>query len=312
MHYTSAVSRWDAIGVGLVVRDFFVVMDRYPGADEKLPAREIHEAGGGPVPTAIVTLARFGRKTSIAGVVGDDLGGRFIIDGLAREGVDVHHVARRDGFESPTSVIVVENGRRTIFEAPHGVDFPMRWEDVRDMPLEDCDALLIDARKVDVQLRAADRVRAAGGIVVLDCGHPRDGVDELLALTDVAIFSHTYPSALDEDVEGFVRRTVGELPSGGPAIAGVTLGADGCALMSRDEPFFRLPGVAVDAVDTTGAGDVFHGAFTHAYLKTESLTEAARFANLTAARKCEGMTGRAPLPAEKTLWSELQLQKDKR
>lgn len=302
------MSHWDAIGIGLVVRDFFVLMDRYPASDEKLTAREIHEEGGGPVPTALITMARFGRKTAVSGVVGDDLGGRFIVEGLERENVNADHVAIRDGFESQTSVIVVENGRRTIFEAPHGVDFPLTWDDVSGLPFEDCDALMLDARKVDVQLQAAERVRAAGGIVVLDCGHPRDGVDELVALTDVAIFSHTYPLALfgpDHDLEDFVRQTVDKLPAGGPAIAGVTLGADGCALMSKDEPFFRLPGVPVEALDTTGAGDVFHGAFTHAFLKTRSVREAARFANLTAARKCEGMTGRAPLPTEEDLWAEL-------
>lgn len=288
-----------------MVRDFFVLMDRYPASDEKIPAREIHEEGGGPVPTALITMARFGRKTAVGGVVGNDLGGRFIVEGLERENVNTDHIAVRDGFDSQTSVIVVENGRRTIFEAPKGVDFPLTWKDVSNLPFEDCEALLLDARRVDVQLEAAERVRAAGGIVVLDCGHPRPGVEELVRKSDVAIFSHTYPLALfgpDHDVEDFVRKTVEKLPAGGPAIAGVTLGADGCAMMSRDEPFFRLPGIPVDALDTTGAGDVFHGAFTHAFLKTASVSRAARFANLTAARKCEGMTGRAPLPPEGALW----------
>lgn len=292
--------------MGLVVRDFFVLMDRYPQPDEKLPAREIHEAGGGPVPTALVTMARFGRKTALSGLVGDDIGGRFILDGLERENVNVDHVTVREGFESQTSVIVVENGRRTIFEAPQGVGFPLSWDDVCGLPFDDCDALLLDARKVDVQVEAATRVRSAGGLVVLDCGHPREGVDELVALTDVAIFSHTYPRALfgpDYDVEAFVRETVAKLPGSGPGVAGLTLGADGCALAAREEPFFRLPGVTVDAVDTTGAGDVFHGAFTHAYLKTKAVREAARFANLAAARKCEGMTGRAPLPPEAEIWA---------
>jgi sugar/nucleoside kinase (ribokinase family) len=73
--------------------------------------------------------------------------------------------------------------------------------------------------------------------------------------------------------------------------------------MSREGGKVRLPGVSVVAVDSTGAGDVFHGAFLHAYLKTRSVERAARFANVTAARKCEGMTGRAPLPSETELWA---------
>lgn len=300
------MSEWDAIGIGLVVRDISVLMDRYPAADEKLRAREIHESGGGPVPTALVTMARFGRKTAISALVGDDAVGRFLVEGLERENVDTSSIAVREGFVSQTSVIVVEHGRRTILEAPDGVGFPLTWDDVRGLPLDDCRALLLDARTVGVQIDAARRVRQAGGLVVLDCGHPRNGVDELLALTDVAIFSHTYPRALhgkDCDVKAFLRETLEKLPKGGPGIAGVTLGSNGCALTSRDVPLFRLSAPEVSALDTTGAGDVFHGAFVHAFLKTQSIVEAAGFANRAAARKCEGMTGRAPLPAEEALWA---------
>ena len=68
-------------------------------------------------------MARFGRKTAISGLVGNDIGGRFLVDGMERENINTDAVAVRDGFESQTSVIVVENGRRTIFEAPQGVGF---------------------------------------------------------------------------------------------------------------------------------------------------------------------------------------------
>ena len=73
-------------------------------------------------------------------------------------------------------------------------------------------------------------------------------------------------------------------------------------MLSREEGFFQVEAPAVEAVDTTGAGDVFHGAFLHAFLKTGSVDASARFANVTASRKCEGMTGRAPIPAEEEIW----------
>ncbi len=73
-------------------------------------------------------------------------------------------------------------------------------------------------------------------------------------------------------------------------------------MLSREEGFFRLKRRRVQAVDTTGAGDVFHGAFLHAFLKTGSVETSARFANAAAARKCEGMTGRAPIPSEEEIW----------
>src|SRR3972149_4684089 len=113
-----AVKAWDAIGIGLAVRDITVLLDRYPNPDEKMRARELHESGGGPAPTALVTLARLGRKTALSATVGDDAVGRFLLEGLVRENVDVSPVAVRGGFVSPTSVILVDNGRRTILE-PH-------------------------------------------------------------------------------------------------------------------------------------------------------------------------------------------------
>jgi ribokinase len=299
------VKAWDAIGIGLAVRDVSVLLDRYPQPDEKMKARELHESGGGPAPTALVTLARLGRKTALSATVGDDAVGHFILDGLSRENVDVSAVAVRPDFVSPTSVILVENGRRTILEPPRGVDFPLEWNDVRKLPLEEASALLIDARVVEVQTRAARIVRDAGGLVVLDCGHPRPGVDGLIAESDIAIFAHTYPAALhgaDVDVQAFLVGVQERLPPSGPAIAGVTLGPRGCAMLSREGGFFQLEAPTVQAVDTTGAGDVFHGAFLHAFLKTGSVETSARFANVTAARKCEGMTGRAPIPAEEEIW----------
>jgi ribokinase len=296
---------WDAIGIGLAVRDVSVLVDRYPKPDEKMRARELHESGGGPAPTALVTLARLGRKTALSATVGDDAVGRFILEGLVHENVDVSAVAVRPDFVSPTSVILVESGRRTILEPPRGVDFPLEWSDVRKLPLEDAEALLVDARVVEVQTRAARVVREAGGLVVLDCGHPREGVDDLIAESDIAIFSYTYPAALhgaDVDIQAFLSEIQKRLPRSGPAISGVTLGPQGCAMLSREEGFFQLEAPAVEALDTTGAGDVFHGAFLHAFLKTGSVGTSARFANVTAARKCEGMTGRAPIPAEEEIW----------
>jgi len=296
---------WDAIGVGLVVRDITVLMDRFPSADEKLPAKEIVESGGGPVPTALAVMARFGARTAICSTVGRDVVGQFILDGLHGEGIDATAVARIEGFESPTSVIIVEGARRTILEAPKGVDFPLAWDDVERLPLDDCKALLVDARVTNIQTRAAERVRRAGGLVVLDCGHPRPGVSDLVALSDIAIFSHTYPQALlgnDVDLEAFLREIHGQLPEAGPRIAGVTTGERGCVLYTEEHGLQSVPAPSVEALDTTGAGDVFHGAFTHAYLKTGSPRKAATFANTAAAEKCTGLTGRAALPAEEELW----------
>ena len=299
---------WDAVGIGVAVRDISVRLDQFPQSDEKCQSLGTYESGGGPVPTALVTMTRLGRRTTFAGVVGEDSTGRFVLKGLEDEGVDLHWMQYRAELTTPTSVILVENGRRTILEPPRtstGNGLPLDEALLDRLPLESCRCLLIDARSASVQLEAAKRVRAAGGLVVLDCGHPRPGVGSILAHTDIAILSHTYPKALNisnRDPAQFLEELHGNLPEDGPAIAGMTLGEDGCMLKTAAHPPQHLPGQSVRAVDTTGAGDVFHGAFVHAYLDTGSAEIAGRFANACAAGKCEGMTGRAPIPPADELW----------
>ena len=183
---------FDVLGLGVAVRDVTVLLDTFPTPDEKYRAKGFYESSGGPVPTALVTLARLGRRVAFRGIVGDDAVGEFIIDDLRREGVDVSGVVRKKDLPSPSSVILVDGGRRTIFEGWQ-TDLPLSPSDVQ---LDSCRILLVDARLPDIQIDWATRARRAGTTVVLDCGHPRPGVEEILGLTDVAILSHTYPRTL--------------------------------------------------------------------------------------------------------------------
>jgi ribokinase len=304
---TVTSERIDALGIGVAVRDIAIHLDTFPQADHKYQAKNLYESGGGPVSTALVTLSRLGRRVAFAGVVGDNAAGKFVVENLNGENVDTSGVVYRQGFSSPTSVILVENGRRTIFECWQ-YDLPVSFEELeaREVPFDSCRSLLVDVRAPEVQIEAARRVRSAGGVVVLDCGHPRRGVEEILKLTDVAILSYSYPKSLygeDYDVAEFLDELCSRLPEDGLRIAGLTMGSEGCALFTPDSTLTRIPGHRVDALDSTGAGDVFHGAFVHALLNGEAPESAARFANAAAALKCTGMTGRSPLPPEDEIWN---------
>ncbi len=301
----SAPKAFDVLGIGVAVRDIAVWLDEFPLSNKKVQARDLFEVGGGPVPTALVTLARLGNRVGFAGVVGDSATGRFVAESLKKEEVDTSGIVFRKGFHSPTSVILVENGRRTILEC-FQYDLPLSIDelDARNVLFDQCHFFLMDARLPEIHSEAARRVREAGGRVVLDCGHPRRGVDELLKLTDIAILSYTYPETLhgaSYDLQDFLAGISQSLPTDGPQIASLTMGADGCAIYTPTTSLVRIPGHSVEAVDSTGAGDVFHGAFVHAYLHGESPLEAARFANSAAALKCKGMTGRSPLPSEEEI-----------
>jgi len=294
---------FDAAGIGVAVRDLTVLLDTFPSPDSKTRAREFAETGGGPVPTALVTLARLGRRTAFIGVVGDDEAGRFILEDLRREGVDTSACVVRAGHRSPTSVILVErDGRRTVCEWGQ-VSLPLKREDMhRAAPILDrCRFLLVDARLPGIQIEAARRARKTGARVVLDCGHPRPGVTDLLRECDVTFLSHSFPRAVHGEgfaAEDCLHEVSLLLPAQGLRIAGLTLGADGCIVAAEGSTPVRIPGVKVACVDTTGAGDVFHGAIVHALLRGMDHVDAARFANAAAALKCRGLTGRAPLPPE--------------
>ncbi|MFQ5790656.1 MAG: PfkB family carbohydrate kinase, partial [Acidobacteriota bacterium] len=231
--------------------------------------------------------------------------GKWIVEDLRREGLDTSGVLFRKGFRSPTSVILVEGGRRTICE-PWQTDLPLTLDELhaRGVRVEHCRYLLLDARLPELQTEAARRVRSAGGRVVLDCGHPRPGVDEILRLTDIAILSQSYPRAVHGDgyePGEFLSNLMDRLPKDGPRIVGLTLGSAGCVVRTPETALLSIPGHPVEALDSTGAGDVFHGAFIHALLSGESPESAARFANAAAALKCLGLTGRFPLPPEKEI-----------
>jgi ribokinase len=297
---------FNVLGIGVAVRDVAVLLDQFPTPNEKFQAKGFYEAGGGPIPTALVTLTRLGRRTAFCGVVGEGVAGRFITESLEKEGVDTSGLVIQPGFSSSTSVILVEGGHRTIIEWKQE-DLPLRFEELeaQGVSFDFGGYLLVDARLPEVQIEAARRVRRAGGRVVLDCGHPRPGVEEILDLTDVAIFSYTYPKSLhgeSYDTAAFLAEIADRLPENGSRIAGLTLGAEGCALLAPGSSLIRIPGHSVNAVDSTGAGDVFHGAFVHAFAQGRSPEESARFANAAAALGCTGITGRSPLPAEEVIW----------
>ena len=129
--------------------------------------------------------------------------------------------------------------------------------------------------------------------VVLDGDTLRDGIDELIGLTDVLIASSNFAVRFTGETDS--EKQLSRLHSLGPEIVGITLGADGCILMHGDT-VLREPGFQVDVVDTTGAGDVFHGAFIYGLLEDWTLEKTARFANATAAMKCRKLGGRAGIP----------------
>jgi sulfofructose kinase len=289
------ITNIEILGLGVAVRDIAVWVGHHPAADEKLPATDFRETGGGPVATALTTLSGWGRRCAFTGIVGDDASGRFVKDAFVAAGVNVDGLVLSGDVETPASVIIVSGEHRTICEwRQEDVPFPASELRRVESAFDNCRCLLVDGRMPEAQVEAASRVRAAGGFVMLDAGKPRPGVDALLPQTDVAILSHDYHSKLADGTteDEFLESLVARLAPDGLQIAGLTLGADGCVVRTARSGPMRFPAQKVRVEDTTGAGDVFHAGFAHALLDGADPADAARFANAAAAEKCRGRTGR--------------------
>ena len=289
------MKNFDVIGMGLAAKDHLVVTERYPENDTKTKMLAYATFGGGPVATAMVASARWGLHTCILTAVGDDEAGRFIIESLQQEGVDTSLTRILKNYVSPQPFIVVErsSGRRTIFEWHVGSGF-LSWDKTFAAPIRNSRFLLVDCRNVEAEISAARTIHEAGGSVMLDCGHPRDGFFDLAGHVDYLLLSHSF-------LQGHwgsgvaPEEALREMCEWGPRVCGFTLGSAGSIVCDAGDTF-RTPGFPVDAVDSTGAGDVFHAGFLYGLCRGWDIRRTCVYANAAAALSCTAIGGRAGIP----------------
>jgi sugar/nucleoside kinase (ribokinase family) len=286
---------FDVVGIGLNAVDYLVGLPRFPVPGEKLRMSAFRREGGGQVATALVALSRWGCRCKYVGNVGDDEHGRLSSRLLSQEGVDLAHVRTVPGASSQFAVILVEEktGERTILWDRD----PQIRVSPEDLPLDEirrARALLLDGHDVPPAIIAARTARAAGVPVVLDAEKVQEGTEELLALSDHIVAAGHFPGLLisggsaEDGAREILRRYA-------PRTSTVTLGPRGAFGCDAREEIFS-PSIRVEAVDTTGAGDVFHAGFLFALLEGLPFREILAFANIAAGLSCRGMGGRAAIP----------------
>ena len=283
------------ICVGHAAIDRIYRIGEFPAKPTKIRALEHIEAGGGMASNSAAAIARLGGAVELWSRIGDDDNGVKIRRFLMAAGVDVRNVQAFDGNRSSTSVILVDGEGERMIVGSRDVDMPSgtHW-----LPLERIDeagAVLADLRWLEAARVAFDAARKAKVPTVLDADlGGREALTELLALTDYAVFSSQALEefAAEEAIEDKLRRVAAL----GPKHAGVTLGADGYMWLEAGK-VEHAPAFDVDVVDTTGAGDAFHGAFTLGLVEGRPIREIIRRASATAALKCTRLGSRAGLPS---------------
>lgn len=244
--------------------------------------------------TALVTCARWGVRTACIGFVGDDPFGDFIRSDLADEGVDVSALARVPSSRSQFALVVAEagTGKRNIFWN-RGVQATPERSPLDLAMIPKASFLHLDGLMAEASIAAARLARAHGVPVMFDGGTLREGSLELAGLTDYLVVSHKFSiQYLSTDDPA---RAALELARLGPAMVTVTLGAGGSVTFTREGTFTQRA-LEIDAVDTTGAGDVFHGALIFGILEGWEPVAAIRIATAAAGLKCLEPGGRAGIP----------------
>jgi sulfofructose kinase len=284
---------YDVVGVGYCAVDYLGIVPTYPGLDEKVRLTEFARQGGGLIATAMATVGRLGGRASYIGKIGGDEFGRFTIEELDSDHVDTKHVVVDPSGVSQFAFIAVdqETGKRTIFWTPSGV--MLEPEEIRREDVLAGKVLQVDGHYPRAALQAATWANEAGIPVVMDAGTMREGSIEIAEKTDALITSALYARQFtgQDDPETAARVMFNERR----LVSAVTLGDQGCVYVTSDGAFHQ-PAFTVDVVDTTGAGDVFHGAFSFGLAKGWPVPQVMEFAAAVAAIKCTKLGGRAGIP----------------
>ncbi len=279
------VNKVDVVGLGLNATDTVLMVREFPPLGGKERVVSLSRQAGGQVATALVTCRRLGLSARYIGKVGSDDAGRFQLRSLREEGVDVRYTRVSRGATTQFGLIVVDQatGERTVFwdrdrrlaVTPQELK-PEAITTARLLHLDGCDSAAC--------AQAAKWARKAGIPVVADLDTVYKKVEQIFPLINFLIASHNFLPAVTGHNDPFhvLEYMAREYHIHAP---GMTLGRDG-ALVYTGGRFFYSPGFVVETVDTTGAGDIFHGAFAYGLLQGWSMEQILDFSNAMAGLNC--------------------------
>lgn len=294
----------DIFGLDSPNIDLNVNLDQMPELNKGARIREMSWQGGGKVASGLAAAARLGAECALAGAMGDDLYGRFCYQDFVRHGIDVENMLLREGAATHFSVVLSDKntGTRTILFR-FGDAAPLSEEEVDWDKLKQAKYLYI-SHISPLTLKAVETARENGVQVFVDADAYSEQLAALIPQIDIFVgsefvFDRLFPNSKDRGLSALLPecRRIQEM---GPKIVVFTFGEKGCIGCSR-EGFFTLPAFAVEARDTVGAGDVFHGAFLASLIKGKTVEECARRASAVSAIKCTRIGGRAGIPNEAVL-----------
>jgi sulfofructose kinase len=277
--------RFDVVGVGLNATDTLIILEHFPAYAGKVPFVREMLSPGGQVASAMVTCANLGLRTKYIGSIGDDERGRIQWDSLQDSGIDLSDIVRRQNCPNQTAYILIDQstGERTVLWSRPEC---LRLDPAAIQPdmILAARLLHIDGHDTPAVAKAAKIAHEAGMPVTVDVDTVYHGFDRVLPNVTHLIASSEFPSAWTNERDPFKALQLIQDEFHLP-VAAMTLGAHG-SLARREGKFYYSPAFVVNCVDTTGAGDIFHGAFCYAVLAGLNLQDTLDLSNAMAALNC--------------------------
>ncbi len=287
---------YEVVGVGSVLFDTLMQAEGFPKEDTKLRSNITKQQGGGPCATALVAMKKLGISSAYMGTVGDDIYGKLIMEEFTKYQVGTEDIKVKRGCISANAFVLLNmlNATRTCVWNL-GTLPPVEESEINLETLKNAKFLHLDGHQLEAAIYAAKKAHEYGVKVSLDAGGTYPGIERLLPLVDVLIPSEEFAlkitgcSTAEEAIEVLQQRYQ-------PEILVITQGKLGGILYSEDG-LLHYPAYSVDAVDTNGAGDVFHGAFIVGLIKGMEPFRCACFASAVSALKCTKLGAREGVPS---------------
>lgn len=293
MNTVSSPSQFDVICVGMACYDQIFCIDNHPDADSKVVANAYLGSGGGPAANAAVTVSRLGLKAAFIGYLGNDIYGDQHWQELAAEGVDTSLVKRGSNPTPLASILVKPNGDRALISFK-GDTRPLSNAALPNKLIA-CRCMLFDGHEPEISPQLADYCHQQNIPTVLDAGSVHTGTLALLDKVDYLVCSEKFAQQLT----GQDQPDIKVISEKAKAVV-ITLGARGLVWQIGQETG-ALPAYSVNAIDTTGAGDAFHGAFAAAIAQDMDWDATIRYASAAGAICCTKTGARFGIPYQKEI-----------
>ncbi len=284
------------VGIGANVYDTLITTPFYPTEDTKLRATAVKECGGGPCGTGLVAAAKLGASSAYIGALAKDSGGEFLLADMKRFGMSTDFVDMVEGKSSFSSYIVLseESASRTcVFNKANLPDFKI--DEKKAEAIRNAKVLMVDGNELNNAVEGAKIAKESGCKVLYDAGGLYDNIEKLLPYSDILIPSeefalgHTGADTVENAAKILFDKYL-------PEVVVITRGVKGGIIYDGNE-IKSYPSFKVDAIDSNGAGDVFHGAFAFSVTMGYNYYDSCVFSSAVSALKCTKLGARDGVPS---------------